>query len=158
LLVQFGSIREREDIFGKHYAPILYASESPGSNVVRGMLRHQNQVSVSHPISVNDHSHPLRREVASQSSPKSLGEHDYPLRSGVVEIGEMVNMCRWDHEALAGRDRTDPHEGHNGVITIDHTGWGTALDNVAKDTGHGFPVEMNPPNAFASAARAPIKS
>jgi hypothetical protein len=77
---------------------VLHMGKTRRGNVIRPMLRDDNQMSVGHAISVHDHPYTLRLEYVSHASPDSLRHDDDSLRCDIVNVGEVIDVRnRNDH-------------------------------------------------------------
>jgi hypothetical protein len=77
MIVQHAAIRYRNVTHREYDTPVLDVRESRRRNVVRAMLRHDDQVSMRHSVAMHDHAHALGPEYHSHPPPDPLGDqHD----------------------------------------------------------------------------------
>jgi hypothetical protein len=139
---QAGVLIQRRAIGNRHAAhverdpTINDASEPVGRQVVRTLLRHDDQMSVSDAVAVEQKADALERKNRAHSAAGALGDNHDALREIVADVGEVIDVRLGNHEAFAAGGRAQCHECGDGVVFVDDARRGPSCDDFAEYTGH----------------------
>jgi hypothetical protein len=124
-------------------------------DVVWSALWNENEVSVRHPISVDDHADALRLEDIPHTASDVLGHNHNACRNVVGDISEVIDVLSRDHRTLTCREGPECHEGHDGLVLVDDAGRATAIHDITEGATHivvalGKRLDDEPPLSCAN--------
>lgn len=134
--------------------PVDDPHEPIGGQVVRSLLRDDDEVSVMNAVAVDQVADAFERKPVAHPAAESLGDVHDALRDEIRDVGEMVDVLVRDDETLARRGGLQRHERRNQLVPIDEAGWRAASDDLAEDAAHEVLRERDLFQAGSSAEAA----
>ena len=136
MLIQRATVCDRDASHVKGYFAVGNTSEAIGSQVMRALLRNNNEVCMRNAVSVDEVADAFQWKNLTHAAADPLGESHDALGNWIGHVGEVIAVRVGDHKALARRGRLECHEGRDHRVVVDEAGGSSTGHDVAENTGH----------------------
>ena len=153
MLVQGLSIGRRHAAHVEDDLPVRDTRKAVRSEVMRPLLRDDDEVGVCDAVPVYQVADALKRKDLAYAAADALSDGHDVRRQRVRQIGEMVDVTVRNDETFSGRGGLDGHEGRHELVAIDEARRRTLRHDLAEDARHFF-IKGN--RIFDRSTNAPV--
>jgi len=136
MLIQDLPFSDRYSTYIENNPAICDMGKSIRREMVRPLLRYQNEVGMRYTVTVNEIADTLEWKCLAHASSELLRDEHDSLRHFIREIDEVVDMCFGNYQAFTGRCWLQRHECSDDIVLVNEACGSLPCDDLAEDTTH----------------------